>query len=245
MPSKPVYAIDFKHGNLTPSLDLRGWGAMKLGNSGPAANPTSAGDAQGLDLTVTADGSGPAAIGAYVVLDDGDLSLESRLLLRVEFDRPRGIPPAPPVTGTPEPWAVALNVKFGNESFVPNEPMVPVTCQFDRNLGGARLNTPRHLERDQAAILLSHLDYDAMTPAVFTLEHHFCGVKAEGRYAIGHGALDIGPPIKSNDQRVYSNNGLSGGEQSSIGALGATLVTQTGTGTIKVRLRTFAISLWP
>jgi len=246
MPAVQVYTNDFRGGNLVPSLDANSWGSMKLGNSGPAANPTSTGQPQGLALSVTGGGSSPAAIGAYVVLGDGVLSLESRLLMTVEFDQPNAVPPPPPGTGRPEPWAIALNVKFRDENFVPNEPMVPVTCQFTslQGVDVLRLNTPGNQEGDQAAALISPIDYSQLSPGRFVLEHHFCGVKAAGRYSIGYGSLSIGPPISKTDQRVYSNLGLSGGQQSWIGALGVTLVTLDGVGQIMVRLRGFSISTW-
>jgi hypothetical protein len=237
MPSERVYAVDFKGGNLTPSLDTNGWGAMRVG-VGP--NTSSSADPQGLRLEVTADGT-PGGIGVHAVLDEADLPLATRLTLQVEFDQPRGDPPASG-TGSPEPWAVALSVKFGDEDFVVTEPMVPVTCQFRPN--GTRLNTPGGLEGDQAAMLITPLDYAALSPGRFTLEHHFCGVNAVNRYAVGFGALSVGPPIREYDQRVYSNQGLSGGQQDWIGALGVVLVTLNGTGTIRVRLRGFAVSVW-
>lgn len=244
MPRVPVYSVDFSNGNLTPSLDANSWGAMKLGNSGTAQNPTSTADTQGLNLAVTAAGT-PAAIGGYVVFDQGVLSLESRLLLQLEFDRPDGIPPVAPATGFPEPWAMAVNVKAGNESFVPNEPMVVTTCQFNRQFNGVRLNTPGHLEGDQATVCVTPLDYSSLTPGRFTLEMYFCGLKAAGRYSTGFSTLVIGPPIRTEDQRVFSNAGLSNiSPQTWIGALGATLVTLNGRGQIKVRLRTFSVSAW-
>ncbi len=240
MPSERVYAVDFRGGNLTPDPDANGWGDMRVGDSGAGVEASSSAHPQGLNLSVTAAGE-PAAIGVHAVLPEGNLPLASRLLTVVEFDQPRGLKPESG-SGQPEPWAVALNVKFGDESFVANEPMVPVTCQFRPN--GVRLNTPRHLEGDQAAMLITPLDYDGLSPGRFTMEHHFCGVNAPGRYSVGFGTLDVGPPIRESDQRVYSNEGLSGGEQDWIGALGVTLVTLNGTGRIQVRLRSFAVSVW-
>lgn len=244
MPPVQVYTVDFGSGNLTPSLDPSGWGAMKLGNSGPSGNPTSTSDPQGLTLAVASPGSPGAANGVYVVPGEGVLPLESRLLLQVEFDRPNAIPPQPPAGGVPEPWALALNVKFGNEQFVVGEPMIPVTCQFNRQFNGTRLNTPGHLEGDQAAVLVSPLDYSQLSPGRFRLEHHFCGIKASRGYAIGYGTLSVGPPIRKDDQRVYSNAGLSGGQQTWIGALGITVVTLNGVGQIMARLRTFSVWTW-
>jgi hypothetical protein len=208
---------------------------MRQGNSGPNDQLESSSDAQGLNLSVSAEGS-PAANGVHLVLGQGVLPLKTRLLMQVEFDRPNAVPPPQPNTGTPEPWAVALNVKFGNENFVANEPMVPVTCQFNRRLNGVRLNTPGHEEGDQATILVSPLNYTPHPPPVFLLEHYFCGFRAAGRYSIGHGSLTIKPPATTKDQRVYSNKALSGGQQTWIGALGVTLVTLDGFGKIMVRL---------
>jgi hypothetical protein len=51
-------------------------------------------------------------------------------------------------------------------------------------------------------------------------------------------------PIRKDDQRVYSNSGLSSGQQSWIGALGVTVVTLTGSGQISARLRSFSLSTW-
>lgn len=242
MPSTQVYAVDFGQGNLAPSLDSNGWGAMKLGNSGAAANPTTAADPQGLTLAVTATGT-PAAIGAYIVLAANALSLASRLLMRVEFDRPDA-QHTPAAAGVPEPWAVALNVKFGNENFIANEPMTTVTCQFNRQFNGVRLNTPGHQEGDQAAVLVSPLNYPQLSPGRFMLGHHFCGRNAAGRYSIGLGTLSISPPIGLDDERMYSSVGLSGGQQTWIGALGVTVVTLNGAGRITARLRSFTVWTW-
>ena len=243
MPSVQVYAVDFSGGNLGPSLDTNGWGAMKVGHSGPSNNPTTSAEPQGLALAVSANG-GSAAIGAYVVLGPDVLSLETRLLMQLEFDRPEGIPPSSPNAGVPEPWAVALNVKLNNENFVVNEPMVPVTCQFNRQFNGVRLNTPGSQQTDQAAVLVSPLNYSQLSPVRFVLEHHFCGKNGAIGHSVGYGTLSVKPPINKADQRVYSNTKLSGGQQSWIGALGVTLVTLTGSGQIKVRLRNFGISTW-
>jgi len=244
MPRVPVYSVDFSNGNLAPSLDTNGWGSMKLGDSGPAGNPTTTPNTQGLELAVTAAGA-PAAVGPYVVLASGALPLDSRLLLQLEFDHPNGIPPAAPAPGFPEPWAVALVAKAADEKFVPNEPMVVTTCQFNRQFDGVRLNTPGNLEQDASKVCLTPLNYNALTPGRFTLEMYFCGVKAAGRYATGFSTLVIGPPLRKEDQRVFSNAGLSNlGAQTWIGALGATLVTLNGSGQLMVRFRTFSVSIW-
>lgn len=237
MPSKPVYEIDFRQGNLLPSLDARGWGDMRIGRSGPGVG-ASAADPQGLTLSLSFDGE-PAAIGVYAVLPEGNLPLASRLTTVVEFDRPEGLPSG---SDRPEPWAVVLQVKFGDENFVQNEPSVNVTCQFRPN--GTRLNTPGGLQGDQAATLIAPLDYAALSPGVFTLKHHFCGVNAAGNHSVGFGALTVGPPIHESDMRAYSNEGLSGGQQDWIGALGVTITNIPRVGEIRVRLRSFSVSVW-
>lgn len=239
MPSERVYEVDFSGGNLSPSLDARGWGDMRIGRSGPGVG-SSAADPQGLKLSVIFDDQ-PAAIGVYAVLPEGNLPLASRLTTSVEFDRPEGLP-GTSGSDRPEPWAVVLQVKFGDEEFVPNEPSVNVTCQF--RPVGTRLNTPGHLQGDQAATLIAPLDYASLFPGVFTLEHHFCGVNAADRHSVGFGALTIGPPIRKSDVRVYSNEGLSGEEQDSIGALGVMITNIPQIGEIRVRLRRFTVSVW-
>jgi hypothetical protein len=261
MPPVQVYAIDFSNGNLVPSIDTNGWGSMKQGNSGPNDKPESDGDARGLNLSVyRAPGSVlHAANGVHLVFGQGVLPLATRLLMQVEFDRPNAHPryvqqpwtvaPAPIIPGppTPEPWAVGLPVKFGNENEIANESLVAVTCQFNRQTNGVRLNTPFNEEKDQSPNLVSPLDYAANPPPVFLMEHSFCGIRAAeptcGR-SIGSGSLTIGPPGTKKDQRVYSNIHLSGGQQTWIGALGVILVTIQGTGQIMVRLRRFSISTW-
>lgn len=239
MPSQRVYEVDFRQGNLSPSLDANGWGDMRIGRSGPGVG-SSAADPQGLNLSLSFDGE-PAAIGLYAVLPEGNLPLARRLTTSVEFDRPEGRPAASG-SDRPETWAVALQVKFGDEDFVQNEPSVNVTCQFRTD--GTRLNTPRNLQGDQPATLITPLDYATLSPGIFTLEHHFCGVNAAGGHSVGFGALTIGPPIRMSDVRACSNAGLSGEDQDWIGALGVTITNIPGTGEIRVRIRSFAVSVW-
>jgi hypothetical protein len=234
MSKTQVYSVDFRQGNVAPALDTNGWGPMKQGSSGPAQNPTSSAGAQGLTMSVTGDG-GLAANGVYAVLGEGVLPLASRLLLRAEFDEPEA-------EETSQAWAVALTVKFGNETFIDSEPLVAVTCQFRPN--GVRLNTPGNLEGDQAPMLITPLDYRALSPARFQLDHYFCGVNAAGRYSTGFGSLSIGAPIREDDQRLYSSGGLSGEDQTWIGALGFTLVTVSLPGTMTARLRSFSVWTW-
>jgi hypothetical protein len=237
MPSKPIYKVDFRQGNLSPTLDARGWGDMRIGRSAPGDGAYAA-DPQGLKLSLSFNGD-PAAIGVYAVLPEANLLLAGRLTTAVEFDRPEGLPSG---SDRPEPWAVALQVKFGNEDFDQNEPSVNVTCQFRPD--GTRLNTPGGLQGDQAATLITPLDYAALSPGVFTLDHHICGVNAAGKHSVGFGALTVGPPIRESDVRAYSNAGLSGGTQDWISALGVTITNIPRVGEIRVRLRSFSVSVW-
>ena len=258
MPPKRVYEVNFGGGNLTPSLDTKGWGPMKLGDSGQSNNPSSVPDAKGLNLSIyrPPGANTHAAIGATVVLPPNALPLASRVLLETEFDQPGAHlqyvpqpsntvpPPPPPGSPTPEPWAVALVVKFGNEKQVNGEPLVPVTTQFNRQVNGARLNTPFNEQGDQSPVLLTPLDYTVNPQFLYAMQHSFCGINAASGRSLGNGELTIGPPGVLHDARVYSNTALSNAPQNWIGGLGITLVTLSGTGQLKVRVRKFAISLW-
>lgn len=185
------------------------------------------------------------------------LSLDIRLRLSVEFDRPDAL------NDTVYPWAVALIVKAKDtEIDVPGEPMIPVTCQFNRGspipqvLDGARVNTPGSEQRDQQRPLYGPpLDYNQFKrgclslfpPRRFVLEHAFCGVGAAHEslptpllgYSVGSARLSIGSRW---DMRVYSHKGLS--NNATIGALGVSIVTQRGEGQFSARLRRFCVTLW-
>ena len=160
----------------------------------------------------------------------------------------------------PEPWAVALNVSAENP--LPPIGMVNLTCQFNRQFDGVRVNTPGNLQRDQAATLESPLNYGAyqggyvslpdgtdgvVDPPVFTLEHSFCGWNfAANGHTVGAGSLKISrayAPLEAHDHRVYSSDALASAPQpvTSIRALGTSLAA-VGVGRMSVRLRTF--SLW-
>jgi hypothetical protein len=269
MPPVLVYSVDFSNGNLVPSLDTNGWGAMKTGNSGtPASNPESFSDSKGLTLGVFRGASTPAGQDAtntvYVLPGPNVLPVASRLLLRTEFDSPWARPTYAPLAPTNfqtqgsnttqagSPWAVALNVKIGSQNDAPTDKRVTVTCQFNKTTGnGVRLNTPGHLQGDMSTPLDSPLDYANYWPPnatnLFSLESAFCGLKASpppagNGYCIGSGTMTIG---NRRDHRVQSSVAFSGaGTQTWIGALGIVLVTQTGVGQIMIRLRTFSVSIW-
>jgi hypothetical protein len=268
MPPVLVYTVDFSNGNLAPSLDANGWGSMQIGSSGAADKPEMFNDAKGLTLSVFRAPGTPAGHDAnhsvYVLPGANVVAVATRLLLRVEFDRPWAqqnyVPLAPTnhqtegsnATTAGSPWAVGIGPKFGTVNDTPADKRVVVTCQFNKiTSNGVRLNTPGHLQGDMSTPLDSPLDYANYWPAnatnLFTLEQAYCGLKSSAApagngYAVGSGALTIG---NRHDQRAFSNPGFSAaGAQTYIDALGVTLVTQVGIGQIQVRLRSFAVSIW-
>lgn len=266
MPPVLAYSVDFSHGNLTPSVDVKGWGAMQQGNTGPGDKPENFSDSKGITLSLFRSGASPneASNSIYVVPPAGSLNVQSRLLLHAEFDSPWAQPNYVPLspsnfqtitsntTQAGQAWAIALGCKFGNQNDLPGEKRVVVTCQFTKTTAtGMRLNTPGFLQGDVSALLDTPLDYANYWPPsntnLFVLEHLFCGVKSAHApaglgYSVGCGELTIG---NRHDQRAYSNAGLSdAGAPTSIGALGITLVTVSGVGQIIIRLRKFSVSTW-
>ena len=267
MPPVLVYTVDFSNGNLAPSLDTNGWGAMQIGSSGAADKPEKYSDSKGLTLSIYRAPGAPAGHdvnhSVYVLPGANVVPVATRLLLRTEFDRPWAQQNYAPLTPTNNqtlgsnttqagsPWAVALGPKFGALNDTSTDKRIVVTCQFNRTANGVRLNSPGHLQGDMSIPLDSPLDYSNYWPAnttnLFTLEQAYCGLKSAAApggngYAVGCGALSIG---NKRDQRVFSNAGFSGaGAQTWIDALGITLVTQMGVGQIVVRLRTFAVLIW-
>jgi hypothetical protein len=268
MPPVLIYTVDFSNGNLTPSLDVNGWGAMQMGNSGAAEKPESYHDSKGLTLSVFRSSATPPAHDANqsvsVMLGNNVLPVASRLLLRTEFDRPWAQQTYIPLTPTNNqtagsnttqagaPWAVGIGPKFGGVNDTPADKRVPVTCQFNNVVGnGVRLNTPGSLQSGATAPVDSPLDYANYWPAnpgsVFTLEQAYSGIKPAARpagngHVVGCGYLTIG---NRNDQRVFSNEAFSGaGAQAWIDALGVSIVTTSGVGQISARLRSFSVSIW-
>lgn len=309
MPFVETYSVNFGNGNVHPHVDLNGWSDMAL--FPPSADSTAdrVPDPSGYDFGIARELSVPAGTSsrncAYVVPPAGGLSLDTRLLLRVTFDRPRaegfylfehgplggefepfeeeasaergrfaeeiespgslspGLGPIGGKYSVPEPWAVALNVSPTSDLL--SDRMVNLTCQFNRTFDGVRLNTPKDpqglgaLQVDKAACLESPLEYGpyqggymafpngtdgVVDPPVFSLEHSFCGWNAmTNGHTPGCGWLKIHrswqPEVQ--DHRVFSSNALASSSAQTIGALGISLVTQSGFGRIRVRLRTFSI----
>jgi hypothetical protein len=268
MPPVLIYKVDFSNGNLAPSLDAHGWGAMQIGSSGAGDKPEKFSDSKGLTLSIYRAPGTPAGHDAnhsvYVLPGANVLPVATRLLMRAEFDspwaRPNYVQLSPTnyqtqgsnTTQAGSPWAVGIGPKFGGVNDTPADKRIPVTCQFNNvTTNGVRLNTPGHVQGDMSTPLVSPLDYADFWPAnatnLFTLEQAYCGLKSSAPpagkgYAVGSGALNIG---SRNDQRVFSNEGFSSpGAQTYIDALGVTLVTQQGIGQIIVRLRSFSVSIW-
>ncbi len=247
MPAIMVYSVDFRDGNLSPEIDVSGWGAMTQGSSAGATVGSSS-DSNGLNMSVSRHYNAPqfASHSVFVLLPANSCPVQTRLRLRTQFDRPEAVRlPVPesldPATTDPEPWAVALNIKLGGLPDVYQEPMMTVTCQFNRDRNGVRLNTPGSLQRDDAKVMLTPLDYGHFGAKRFVLEHTYCGFNIDTiGHSAGSGALSIAG--LDPDQRVFSNNKLSVGQW--IGALGISIATIDGIGRLSVHLRKFSVEIW-
>ena len=217
MPFVKTYAVNFaNNNNLDPHVNLKGWPAMLLSTPTPNDLADRSLDDGGLNLKITRGLAVPAQSAAqnsvYVVPPDG-LSLDTRLFMRITFDRPQaeGLsknvqdPPGrhPETNTVPEPWAVALNVSPAPNVLNAPDSMVNVTCQFSRGQNsGVRLNTPKDprgfgsLQTDPAANLESPLNYEnynsELSQPIFTLTNSFCGWNsATNGHTAGSGSLKI------------------------------------------------------
>jgi len=147
MPPVLVYTVDFNNGNLVPSVDTHGWGAMQIGSSGAGDKPEKYSDSKGLTLSVYRAPGTPAGHDAnhsvYVLPGPNVVHVATRLLLRAEFDRPWAQQNYVPLTPTNNqtlgsnttqagsPWAVGIGPKFGTVNDTPADKRIPVTCQFN------------------------------------------------------------------------------------------------------------------
>jgi hypothetical protein len=273
MPPRLVYAVNFSHGNLNPTVDLNAWGQMKLGGTASGLGTTWP-DAFGLNVSLTRNFNDPqfATRALFVLPPQQSLPIKSRFRMRIEFDRPSAAGLPQPIgvergNPTPEPWAVALVIKLGNEVDVDPQPAVPVTCQFNRTMNGIRLNSPQGaLQKDQSKVMVSPLDYPQFNPPFwndllpppgiagwlasflggprrFTLEHAFAGFDYDtAGHTVSCGALSISG--YRPDQRVFSNAAISTNPQTWIGALGISIATIDGIGTMRARFRFFTVETW-
>ena len=265
-PPITAYAVDFANGNLKPYVNPYGWPDFRLSTQVPGKTSASA-DYRGWKLSCMATGSA-LANSLYLVLPQPDpvvggppaLPADVRAYMRVTFDLPHAIA-ADLVSDFTEAWAVAANLRIDRSIDSIGTQQVNVTSQFVKGaqqnipIDGVRLNTPGSLQQsDQARRLDGPLDYSRygpiwilFPPPLFILEHAFCGYAADANgHTPGNGELRIQFPLGGEkfDQRVFSNKALlplpAG---STIGAVGVSVATLTGTGTFGARLRSFKLSL--
>jgi hypothetical protein len=264
-PPIEAYAVNFAGGNLQPHVNPYGWPNVQLSQQIAGVTMAST-DSGGYRLTCRSDGS-ERRIGLYLVLPQPSpvvlgppaLPAEVRALISVTFDLPHAAAPDG-VSDFTQPWAVSANFRIDRNLNTFGTPQVHVTSQFVKTvvsgvaIDGVRLNTPGSLQQvDQARRLDGPLVYARYWPkwifpgALFTLDHAFCGyAAATNGHTPGNGTLKIRWPfgIERNDQRLYSSNRLlplpAG---STIGAVGVSIVTETGVGTFGARVRSFRLWL--
>ena len=285
MPPVLVYDVDFTSGSLQPTVDSEEWGNMLFGGSTAGAYHDFVDG--GLLLTATRSNilEGGVSSAVYVVLPTPDpsppnlaLSRASRLKLHVEFDLPHATPSDAPPPGhmlarathgistglpkPPQPWAVSLRVKLGDETDVLGEALMNVTCQFHDT--GVRLNDPSKAQdapSNKSLDLDSPLDYDSWGLTQFHLGFMYSGIQAgpapatphqrgdDLGYAVGCGFLEMkpfdNPRFAKYDQRLFSSTQLSKSNQTWIGALGVGVGTVNFEGTMKARLKRFSVYEWP
>jgi hypothetical protein len=269
MPFIEKYTVDFSNGNLQPNVNTLGWPAMTHAPS----SPSDFYDNDGWVLHVTRSNPTDPAVAntIYIPFSAGTISLDTRLLTRVEFD----LPWAEPLAGNsqpPSPWAVGLFVSPDTTFNDPNK-TANVTCQFN-HANGVRVNTPGGLQGDQSEALdpapPDYTLYTQLSPspnhpagipkARLTLEHSFCGrfdAKSNSTmkppHIVGCGWLTIqtNQGHARSDHRVYSTRNVGYAQSPRqpadpppppILALGVTLITQNGVGNLRVRLRSFSLS---
>ncbi len=91
MPFGKLYAVNFANGNRHPHPDLEGWGDLLFAPPVSALLANSYGVTEGLVLELArgeAAGADAAQTALYLA-PAGGIALDSRLLMRVTFDRPR------------------------------------------------------------------------------------------------------------------------------------------------------------
>ena len=255
MPPIAIYRVNFAGGNLTPELDVKGFGPMEQSPTVPG-RIESRKQAGGLHLMYNRefqDTLGENRV--HLPFPEKALPLPLRLFTEVTFELPKGVTATFPtgVFAEVEPWAIALRVRFGSvgaaAGVVDGAP--PVTCQFHRT--GVRLNTPRSLQGDGPTLLDGPLDYKkyrgirgVRNRTRFQMEHAFCGIPSavasqDKRQVPGSGSLSVG---RKRDHRVYSHKNFSGTTAAFIKELSIVLtMTDASFGRISARLRTFTLLL--
>jgi len=185
--------------------------------------------------------------------DDNDV------LHRVSYGTVGATPDADEGLTRPEPWAVGVVVS-PNVNLSDDTKIVTTTCQFNMAplKGGIRLNTPRSLQDDSPVQYLAPLDYywfdlDGGFPK-FIVENFFCGVDVtahpQPKRVCGLGTFKTDNYSGEPEMRAYSSDVFQKQGNPPIGALGISVVSTSGKGRFKVRLRTFKVSIpfgasWP
>ncbi len=167
MPFEKIYSVNFSGRNLAPDFNPLNWPAMQLSDDASAVA-----DTDGIILTINrhylADDEVRNSV--FLLPPDG-MPLDTRLMLRVQFDKPNAFSEPIPVKLEPvypEPWAVGLRVSpytvLGT-----SKSAVQVTTQFVAE--GVRLNTPFSLQGDRAALLIQPLDYERFATHTVSERH--------------------------------------------------------------------------
>jgi len=209
----------------------------------------------------------------YVTPAPGMVPLNSRLRMRVEFDLPKAVPAAADVKAEAWAVVLKLASSSDDKDQATMVVTCQFNNQTNgRN--GVRLNDPSRAQRVKTNIAMdldSPLDYerydpsqDYFGPTRFTLSFAFSGVQGgppppvpQGNqdplgYAVGCGFLEMDSvygdsPLRIirsglEDVRLFSSTTLT--QQSWISALGVSLMTESGVGTFRARLRRFSIETW-
>src|SRR3954465_11732106 len=109
MPFQETYAVDFFNGNLKPHVNVLGWPDMRLSTWTSSDRAERIPEPMGLTLAITRDltVSVPAKNSIYVDLTTANVTLDTRLVMRVTFDSPSvELLPESGADDIPEPWAV-------------------------------------------------------------------------------------------------------------------------------------------
>jgi len=266
-PPIDAYAVNFASGNLHPHVNPYGWGDVQLVPQIAGVREATP-DSRGYRLTCTATGS-ELANGLYLVLPQPRAAVlgppplpgDVRAFIQVIFDLPHAVG-ADQTSDFTQAWAVLANLRIDRNIDSPTMQQVNVTSQFVKGtvgtspvvIDGVRLNTPGSLQQiDQALRLDGPLNYARYRPRwfipapTFVLDHAFCGYAAATTgHTPGSGELRIRSffGIEQRDQRVYSSTALlplpAG---ATIGAVGVSVMTQSGVGTFGARVRSFRLSL--
>jgi|SRR5687768_1972290 len=228
----------------------------------------------GLNVSVHREhGSAHNASSAVYVLPKTPISLKhgAKFELQLQFDLPRtneyyipqqpqtwSLPGNPAVgyVGTPalnpqEPWAVALNVKVGDENEYDPEPRLGATCQFHPT--GIRLNVPGKLVKSDVYLtkpLPPYEDFEkpGQAPTIFTLGLEFevfppTNIARGSAYLSADGYAGNRIQVAPFDHRAFANDYVGHRIVPAITALGAAVVTGQGEGQMIARFLNFSLNV--